>query len=118
LLESYDIRAPGARAALRTLSGGNQQKLVAARELGATSENRPFAIVAENPTRGLDVRAAAAIHERLRQASAQGTAVIVYSNDIDEVLSLATRVLVTHAGSVQEVGLERDAIGRAMLGAS
>jgi simple sugar transport system ATP-binding protein len=116
LLEAYDVRAPDARSLLRTLSGGNQQKLVVARELRATNGARPHAIVVENPTRGLDVRAAAAIHDRLRHACAEGAAVILYSNDIDEVLSLATRVIVTHAGSVREVVLDRDAIGRAMLG--
>jgi len=118
ILEEYDVRVPSTRAALRMLSGGNQQKIVVARELRAARDDRPHAIVAENPTRGLDVRAAAAIHGRLRQASEKGAAVVIYSNDIDEILSLATRVFVTHAGSVIEVALDRDTIGRTMLGAS
>jgi len=58
------------------------------------------------------------MHDRLREASEEGAAVVLYSNDIDEILSLATRALVTHAGSVREVALDPDAIGRAMLGDS
>jgi simple sugar transport system ATP-binding protein len=117
MMEAYTIRAPDADAPLRSLSGGNQQKLVVARELGSSRGAPPHAVVAENPTRGLDVRATAAIHTRLRQASAMGAAVVLYSNDIDEVLLLATRVLVAHDGAIHEVPLDRDRIGRAMLGA-
>jgi ABC-type uncharacterized transport system ATPase subunit len=117
LLQAFDVRAPDSRTPLRALSGGNQQKLVVARELRADGETHPRAIVAENPTRGLDIRATKGIHARLRRASAEGVAIVLYSNDIDEVLQLATRVLVLHAGSVQEVPFDRDAIGRAMLGA-
>jgi simple sugar transport system ATP-binding protein len=118
LLQEFDVRAPGARAILRTLSGGNQQKLVVARELRTDDDVGPHAIVAENPTRGLDVRATTEIHDRLCRASEMGAAVVLYSNDIDEVLLLATRVLVVRGGIVREVPLDRDAIGRAMLGAS
>jgi simple sugar transport system ATP-binding protein len=100
---------------MRTLSGGNQQKLVLSRELDY-SEERPHAIVAENPTRGLDVRATVEVHARLRQARAAGAAIILYSSDIDEVLLLATRVFVVFAGAVREVALDREQIGRAMLG--
>ena len=114
LMERYDVRAPGPRALARTLSGGNQQKLVLARELDGHS---PMLVV-ENPTRGLDVRATAAVHERLRAVAAAGTAVVLYSSDLDEVLALATRVLVMHAGRLREVPDDRDAVGRAMLGAA
>ena len=74
------------------------------------------AIVVENPTRGLDVRAANDIHIRLRQMRDAGAAVIVYSSDIDEVLLIADRVLVVFAGSVREAPMDRDAVGRLMLG--
>ena len=117
LLRTFDVRAPHSQTRLRALSGGNQQKLVVARELRIDDAEKTRAVVAENPTRGLDVRATADIHERLRRASAEGAAVVLYSNDIDEVLMLATRVLVVHGGFVSEVALDRDAIGRAMLGA-
>jgi simple sugar transport system ATP-binding protein len=116
LLEAFDVRPPDSRTPLRALSGGNQQKLVVARELHADAGVKTHAIVAENPTRGLDIRATADIHARLRQASADGAAVVLYSNDLDEVLLLATRVLVVHGGTVREVALDRDTIGQAMLG--
>jgi simple sugar transport system ATP-binding protein len=114
LMAAFDVRAPSEQSIVRTLSGGNQQKLVLAREI--EDENHPVAIVLENPTRGLDVRATAEVHARLRAARDRGAAVIVYSSDLDEVLALSTRVLVMHAGSVREVVRERDAVGRAMLG--
>lgn len=94
------------------LSGGNQQKLVFAREL----DSHPSLVVVENPTRGLDIRATRAVHERLRAAAAAGAAVVVYSSDLDEVLSLASRVLVIHSGLLSECARDRDAVGRAMLG--
>jgi simple sugar transport system ATP-binding protein len=114
LLGAYDVRAASPEVRMRQLSGGNQQKVVLAREL---SELSPAdAVVAENPTRGLDVRATADIHARLRAARDNGTAVILYSSDLDEVLALADRMLVIHAGTVRELALDRETIGRAMLG--
>ena len=112
LVREHDIRAEGARLRARALSGGNQQKLVLARELNAA----PRLLVAENPTRGLDIRATRAVHERLRRAAAEGTAVVIYSSDLDEVLALATRIVVVHAGQLRETSLDRDEVGRAMLG--
>jgi simple sugar transport system ATP-binding protein len=116
LMRAFDVRAAGSGALMRSLSGGNQQKLVLARELDVEETTGPRAIVAENPTRGLDVRASAEVHARLRAARDAGAAVIVYSSDIDEVLLLSSRVLVVFDGSVREAPLERDAIGRLMLG--
>ena len=118
LMRAYDVRAHDARASMRTLSGGNQQKFVLARELdvpGLASDAR-LAIVAENPTRGLDVRATEHVHARIRAARDRGAAVVLYSSDLDEVLALASRVLVAYAGTVREVSAERDTVGRAMLG--
>ena len=112
-LNTFDVRASGGDAVARTLSGGNQQKLVVGRELAS----RPSLVVAENPTRGLDIRATAAVHNHLREARTAGSAVIVYSSDLDEVLALADRMIVVHAGRVRAVERSRDAIGRAMLGA-
>jgi ABC-type uncharacterized transport system ATPase subunit len=120
LMRAFDVRGPDARTGMRALSGGNQQKLVLARELdefgGALTGARPLALVVENPTRGLDVRATVDVHARLREARDRGAAVVVYSSDLDEVLSLASRVLVVYAGTLREVPLEREAVGRAMLG--
>jgi simple sugar transport system ATP-binding protein len=112
LLLEHDVRGGDDRTAARALSGGNQQKLVLAREL----DGNPPLVVAENPTRGLDIRATRAVHERLRAAADMNAAVVVYSSDLDEVLSLATRIVVVHAGHVRECPLDRDVVGRAMLG--
>jgi simple sugar transport system ATP-binding protein len=117
LARAFDIRAPGPRVSMRTLSGGNQQRLVLARELTDPDDSvATRAVVVENPTRGLDVRAASEVHARLRAVRDAGAAVVLYSSDIDEVLLLADRVLVVYAGSVREAPLDRDAIGRLMLG--
>ena len=117
LMRAYDVRAQDPHTPVRALSGGNQQRLVLARELEATwDQPAPSALVIENPTRGLDVRATTAVHQRLRDACTRGAAVVVYSSDLDEVLSLATRVLVVFDGRVRDVPLERAVIGRAMLG--
>ncbi|MEP6733213.1 MAG: ABC transporter ATP-binding protein [bacterium] len=117
LVSAFDVRAPDTNVPVHALSGGNQQKLVLARELAASpDEAAPLALVVENPTRGLDVRATAEVHQRLLDACARGAAVVMYSSDLDEVLQLATRVLVLYAGTVREMPIDRDRIGRAMLG--
>jgi simple sugar transport system ATP-binding protein len=116
LMRAFDVRAPGARTSMRILSGGNQQKLVLARELDDGGDTEVRALIVENPTRGLDVRATADIHTRLRTARDRGTAVVVYSSDLDEVLGLASRVLVLYAGTLRESAPDRDTVGRAMLG--
>lgn len=113
LLLRFDVRAEGPQSHLGSLSGGNQQKWIVARELSAA----PDAVVAENPTRGLDVRATQAVRELLRATCAEGAAVVVYSSDLDEVLALSDRIAVVHSGSVREVVRDRDVVGRAMLGA-
>ncbi len=112
LLAQFDVRAPGPTALARTLSGGNQQKFLLGREL----TDAPQALVVENPSRGLDFKATAAVQQSLRDARAAGTAVVVYSSDLDEVLLLADRMYVMHAGQLREVVGDRDAVGRAMLG--
>ncbi|MGZ8493265.1 MAG: ABC transporter ATP-binding protein [Gemmatirosa sp.] len=119
LLDRFDVRAGPAGAGLsaRALSGGNQQKFIVARELAGDDAGPPELVVAENPTRGLDVRATAAVHARLREARAAGSAVVVYSSDLDEVLALADRVLVVYDGHVRPAPTDREAVGRAMLGA-
>jgi general nucleoside transport system ATP-binding protein len=113
LLREYDIVASGPDAKASSLSGGNQQKLVVARELSRA----PAVIVAENPTRGLDVGATAAIHARFRAASENGAAVLFHSNDLDEVLHLAHRVVVMSRGNLIEApfNASRAEIGNLML---
>jgi general nucleoside transport system ATP-binding protein len=113
LLTEYEVVAPGPDVLAATLSGGNQQKVVVARELA----RQPRVVVAENPTRGLDLRAAAAIHARLRAAAAAGASVLVYSSDLDEVLALAARVLVASRGTLIEPppGAGRAQVGELMV---
>ncbi len=112
LLRDFDVRAGRERTPVRALSGGNQQKLVLARELAGA----PPLIVAENPTHGLDVHATSEIRRRLRAARDAGAAVILYSSDLDELTADSDRALAVYAGRVRPCELSRDAIGRAMLG--
>ena len=106
-------RADRARSRGR-LSGGNQQKFVLARELA----DAPEAVVAENPSRGLDFHATAAVQQALRDARDAGAAVVLYSSDLDEVLQLADRVFAMFDGRLIATARDRDAVGRAMLGAT
>nr|MBA2459623.1 ATP-binding cassette domain-containing protein [Gemmatimonadales bacterium]MBA3556715.1 ATP-binding cassette domain-containing protein [Gemmatimonadales bacterium] len=96
LLDRFGIVAPGPDAPAGSLSGGNQQKLVVARELARS----PAVVVAENPTRGLDVGAAEDVRRRLREAAAGGAAILFHSSDLDEVLALADRVIVASRGTI------------------
>jgi simple sugar transport system ATP-binding protein len=115
LIEQFAIQAPGPDAFAGTLSGGNQQKLVIARAL----ELRPRVVIAENPTRGLDVRATRTVWRRLHDAAGSGAAVIVYSTDLDEVLDQAARIFVVAKGRIAPAarGAGRAVVGAMMLGA-
>jgi general nucleoside transport system ATP-binding protein len=100
---------------VRLLSCGNAQKLMLAREFAGK-----FAvIVAHSPTRGLDIRAVQAVQARLRAAAEDGVAVLLISEDLDEILELADRVAVMSHGRLSEAqpiaGVDRAAIGRLML---
>ncbi|HVM67888.1 MAG TPA: ATP-binding cassette domain-containing protein, partial [Acidimicrobiales bacterium] len=96
LIEEFDISVGSVDAPLRSLSGGNQQRVVLARELGRS----PRALVASQPTRGLDVGAIEYMTSRLRQAAASGTAVLLISSELEEILELADRVAVIHRGRI------------------
>ena len=111
LVKRFDVRASGVDMRAQYLSGGNQQKLVLGRELA----DSPVAVVAENPTRGLDISASEMIHDHLRQARDAGTAIVFYSSDIDELVDLADRVVVLRDGTLGEVPLDSRAIGNALL---
>ena len=114
LLDRFGITAAGPTAAAGSLSGGNQQKLMIARALASN----PRVVVAENPTRGLDVAAAAEVHDRLRSLAADGVAILFHSTDLDEVIVLADRVAVVSGGIVRQAPvLDRDLVGRMMVGA-
>ena len=110
--EVQGVRSLRQRAAL--LSGGNAQKLILARELS----REPSIIVAHSPTRGLDVRAYAAVHRRLLAARDAGAAVVLISEDLDEVLGIADRVGVMTRGRIVaefDAPADRQAVGRAMV---
>ncbi len=99
LVERYDVKTPSIDTATSALSGGNIQKLIMARELSA----EPAVLIAAQPTRGVDIGAAEYIHERLIAQREQGTAVLVVSEDLDEVLALADRVAVMFEGRIVAV---------------
>jgi simple sugar transport system ATP-binding protein len=112
VLEAFTVIPSVPDAPARALSGGNQQRVVAARELSRV----PELLVAENPTRGLDVAASAFVHRRLRDLPE--SAVVLVSTDLDEVLRLSDRVLVLVRGRLHPVPDEartRDGVGRLML---
>ena len=113
LTRAGEVRARDVRAPVSTLSGGNQQRLVLAREL----DGRP-PLVAVNSTRGLDLAAYEEIRQRLREAARAGMAIVYYTADLDELTAIAGRVVVVFEGRVREVARDRDAVGRAMLGAA
>jgi simple sugar transport system ATP-binding protein len=104
LMRRYDVRAPGPDVPARLLSGGNLQKVVLAREFSS----EPRVVVAASPTRGLDVAGIETVHAYLRAAASDGVGVLLISEDLDEILALADRIVVMYEGAV--VG-ERDADG-------
>jgi simple sugar transport system ATP-binding protein len=115
LIRDYDIRCTGPRAKLRSLSGGNQQKLVLGRELARV----PRLLVAAQPTRGLDVGAIDYVHRRLLNGRAAGMAVLLISAELDEILALSDRIAVLREGRIVGVldraAADAEAVGRLML---
>lgn len=95
-IADYDIRTPSERVHAENLSGGNQQKVVVAREIG----RNPELLVAAQPTRGLDVGAIEFVHEQIIRERDAGKAVLLVSLELEEVLSLADRILVIYEGRI------------------
>jgi general nucleoside transport system ATP-binding protein len=115
LLQEFDVRGGGPRTRAAALSGGNQQKVVVAREVARD----PRALIAAQPTRGLDVGAIEFVHRRLVEERDEGRAVLLVSLEIDEVLSLSDRILVLYEGRiVGEYGpdVTEEELGIAMTG--
>ena len=115
LVRQYDIRCRRLEDAVATLSGGNQQKIVLARELS----QQPELILAVNPTRGLDVGATAFVLRQLLEARERGAAIILIHGDLDELLSISDRVAVIHRGTLTITAWPDNTpaqIGRLMLG--
>jgi simple sugar transport system ATP-binding protein len=96
MIRRYSIAAPGPGSAARVLSGGNLQKVVLAREFSG----EPKLLVAAAPTRGLDVGAIETVHTYLREAAASGVGVLLISEDLDEILTLADRIVVMYEGAI------------------
>jgi len=117
LMERFDVRPPDPGVAVQTLSGGNLQKLVIARELSRT----PALVVACYPTMGLDLAAAAAVYEALFDLARRGSAVLWISEDLDDLLRYAHRIVVMFQGRVAAdadvAGLTREQVGAWMTGA-
>ena len=96
LVSEFDVRTAGLDVAARTLSGGNMQKLIMARELSG----EPSVLLVAQPTRGIDVGSTRYIHERLIAQRDRGTAVLVISEDLDEIMTICDRVLVMYEGQI------------------
>jgi simple sugar transport system ATP-binding protein len=111
LIEQYDIQCTGPDAPLWSLSGGNQQRVVVARELA----HSPKVLVAAQPTRGLDVGAIEFMTERLRAVAASGVGVLLISNELEEILELSDRIVALYRGKVigemARADLDRDRLG-------
>lgn len=96
LIEQYDIRTPSSRVNAGNLSGGNQQKLIVAREFARDTK----LIIASQPTRGIDVGSIEYIHSRIVEERDEGAAVLIVSSELDEILALADRILVMYRGKI------------------
>lgn len=116
LVPEFDIRCPSPVTTARTLSGGNQQKVVVAREVS----RQPEVLVACEPTRGVDVGAIQFIHNRLLSLRNQGKGVVLISSDLDEVVSLSDRVAVLFRGRIMGIvdpaSTTREELGLLMAG--
>ena len=116
IIRDFDVRCEGPDAVTRLLSGGNMQKLI----LGRVLAFAPRVILANQPTRGLDVGAVAYVHERLRQARQDGAGVILISEDLDEIFALSDHIVVAYRGSLSRPFARESAsvneIGLAMAG--
>ena len=116
LIKQFSIKAPDVKAEISTLSGGNMQKLLMGREL----ISNPEVIVAAQPTRGLDVSAVESIHKLIINQRDEGSAVLLISEDLDELFKLSDRIIVLYEGRIiKEVDIELaniESLGLAMAG--
>jgi len=99
LVDEFDIRTPSALTSVGSLSGGNQQKVIVAREF-----SRPIKLlIASQPTRGLDVGSVEYIHRRILEKRDEGCAVILVSSELDEIMELSDRIAVMYRGKIVEI---------------
>src|SRR5467141_965834 len=99
LVKDFDIRTPSIDIAVRTLSGGNQQKVIVAREMGS----KPKVLLAAQPTRGVDIGAIEFIHRQIVKERDEGAAVLLVSAELDEVRSLSDRIAVMYEGRIVSI---------------
>lgn len=118
LVQEFDIRTPSTETPAGSLSGGNQQKTIVARELSHTTVKL---LIANQPTRGLDVGSIEFIHKRIVQARDSGVAVLLVSAELDEIMGLSDRIAVMHNGHIVATlpakGADRNQLGLLMAGA-
>ncbi|MEE8109694.1 MAG: ATP-binding cassette domain-containing protein, partial [bacterium] len=116
LIREFDVRCPGPRTPVKLLSGGNQQRLLLSRELSQDAS----VIVASQPTKGLDVAAMEAVHQRLLEERGRGRAVLLISTELDEILRLSDRIAVMFEGEIRGVldgrGADPNEVGLLMGG--
>ena len=110
IIDNYDVKCPGPEARVRLLSGGNMQKLI----LGRVMANAPSVILANQPTRGLDVGAVNYVHEQLLAARRRGAAVLLISEDLDELLALSDAISVMFRGQLSAPVARADANAAAL----
>jgi ABC-type uncharacterized transport system ATPase subunit len=111
MVNQFRIKTPSLNTQTRSLSGGNIQKLLLARELS----RKPRAIIAAQPTRGLDIGASEYVHEQLLEQRALGTAILMISEDLDEIMALSDRIAVIYEGNIIDI-LDRSAATREQIG--
>ena len=115
LIREFDVRGGGPLTRAAALSGGNQQKVVAAREIARD----PKVLIAAQPTRGLDVGAIEYLHRRLVEEREEGRAILLVSLELDEILSLSDRILVLYEGEIvgeHGADVSEETLGLEMLG--
>ncbi|WP_151732865.1 ABC transporter ATP-binding protein ['Paenibacillus yunnanensis' Narsing Rao et al. 2020] len=116
LVQRFNVKTPELDTPVQQLSGGNQQKLLFAREVS----HKPKLMVAVHPTQGLDVGATAGVHELLMELRSSGSGVLLISEDLDELLQLSDRILVIYGGSIigetDHEAADREEIGLMMAG--
>ncbi|MEA4908773.1 MAG: ABC transporter ATP-binding protein [Chloroflexi bacterium] len=115
-IHDFDVRTPGSDLKVKLLSGGNQQKVVLARELS----RKPDLLIASQPTRGLDIGATEYVHREMLEARKNGAAILLISTELEEVLSLSDRIAVMYEGEIMGIVSAKDAdiqlIGEMMAG--
>jgi simple sugar transport system ATP-binding protein len=111
LVQDFQVKTPTIETKVKSLSGGNIQKVIMARELA----RQPRILIAAQPTRGVDIGATEYIHQRLLDQRAAGTATLLISEDLDEILALSDRILVLYEGRVMGI-VERDKTNAEELG--